>query len=304
VPGEAAPAQSIERGFASRPIEGASGLVYMRARHYDPTTGRFLQPDPEGIASTQRYAFAEHNPYIYNDPTGRSSRGIGSLDRGVPSWAFEGGGVLANNSGGPFMLNDGPTLQTQTMMNAMGSANVSQSVTGAFGVPVVPGGGSYRTELFIAAESALGLAGDGRGFDAAPNPSDSRAFFTLDFESGAGSFQINPSCASGGGSCNSALPIGAGNTFNTSISGNSITVTGSLMNSKTVILGRPAGPSIDFSMTFRASSSGATFSGSRNAYPSYEITRGSTFLYRGRETNPLRLFDATGMVRFQGQLSP
>ena len=81
---------SIERGFASRPIEGASGLVYMRARHYDPTTGRFLQPDPEGIASTQRYAFAEHNPYIYNDPTGRSSRGIGSLDRGVPSWAFEG----------------------------------------------------------------------------------------------------------------------------------------------------------------------------------------------------------------------
>ena len=90
VPGEAAPAQSIERGFASRPIEGASGLVYMRARHYDPTTGRFLQPDPEGIASTQRYAFAEHNPYIYNDPTGRSSRGIGSLDRGVPSWAFEG----------------------------------------------------------------------------------------------------------------------------------------------------------------------------------------------------------------------
>ena len=67
VPGEAAPAHSIERGFASRPIEGASGLVYMRARHYDPTTGRFLQPDPEGIASTQRYAFAEHNPYIYEE---------------------------------------------------------------------------------------------------------------------------------------------------------------------------------------------------------------------------------------------
>jgi len=61
VPGQAATAQSIERGFASRPIEGASGLVYMRARHYDPTTGRFLQPDPEGIASTQRYATADQN---------------------------------------------------------------------------------------------------------------------------------------------------------------------------------------------------------------------------------------------------
>ena len=111
----------------------------MRARHYDPTTGRFLQPDPEGIASTQRYAFAEHNPYIYNDPTGRSSRGIGSLDRGVPSWAFEEGDLLANNSGGPFMLNDGPTLQTQTMMNAMRSANVAQR-----GEWLYPTGGSQN----------------------------------------------------------------------------------------------------------------------------------------------------------------
>ena len=44
----------------------------------------------------------------------------------MPSWAFEGGGLLANNSGGPFMLNDGPTLETQTMLTAMGSANVAQ----------------------------------------------------------------------------------------------------------------------------------------------------------------------------------
>jgi hypothetical protein len=159
----------------------------------------------------------------------------------------------------------------------------------------VPGAGSVRTELFIAAESALGLAGDARGFDPAPNPTNSRAFFTLDFESGAGAFQINPTCAAGGGSCNSALPIGAGNTFNTSISGNSITVTGSLTNSKITI-----GPSIDFGIRFNASSGGVTFSGYRNAFPSYEITRGSTFLYRGAETHPLRLFDATRFVRFSG----
>ncbi len=129
---------SIERGFASRPIEGASGLVYMRARHYDPTTGRFLQPDPEGIASTQRYAFAEHNPYIYNDPTGRSSRGIsGDLNRGVPPSSFEKGGLLANNFGGPFMLNDGPMLEIQTMLTAMRSANVAQR-----GEWLYPAGGS------------------------------------------------------------------------------------------------------------------------------------------------------------------
>ena len=170
-----------------------------------------------------------------------------------------------------------------------------QSVTGAFGVPVVPGAGSVRGELFIAAKSALGLAGDARGFDVAPNPSSSRAFFTLDFESGEGTFQINPTCVAGGDSCNSALPIGAGNTFGASISGNSVTVMGSLKNSKT-----PIGPRIDFSIRFSASSGGVTFSGSRNAFPSLELTRGSTFLYKGAETHPLRLFDATGMVRFSG----
>ena len=162
-------------------------------------------------------------------------------------------------------------------------------------MPVVPGAGSVRGELFIAGESALGLAGDARGFDAGPNPTNSRAFFTLDFESGAGGFQINPTCMAGGGSCNSALPIGAGNTFNTSISGNSITVTGSLKNSIITV-----GPSIDFSVRFNASAGGVTFSGTRNAFPSFEITRGSTFLFRGAETHPIRLFDATGMVRFSG----
>ena len=57
VPREAAPAQSIERGFASRPIEGASGLVSVRSmaspwwpgipasvRCYDVCEGRVEEP--------------------------------------------------------------------------------------------------------------------------------------------------------------------------------------------------------------------------------------------------------------------
>jgi RHS repeat-associated protein len=66
----------VERGFAGRPLEGASGLVYLRARHYDPATGRFLQPDPLGLDSDQLYAYARSNPYVYRDPTGLlASRG-------------------------------------------------------------------------------------------------------------------------------------------------------------------------------------------------------------------------------------
>lgn len=60
----------VDRGFAGRPTEGASGLIYMRARHYDPATGRFLQSDPLGVEADQLYAYAAGNPYVYGDPTG------------------------------------------------------------------------------------------------------------------------------------------------------------------------------------------------------------------------------------------
>ena len=60
----------IERGFASQVTEGATGLLYMAARHYDPATGRFLQVDPLGIDAAELYAYAANNPYAFWDPTG------------------------------------------------------------------------------------------------------------------------------------------------------------------------------------------------------------------------------------------
>ncbi len=60
----------VERGFAGRPPEGATGLVYLRARHYDPATGAFLQPDPLGIEASALYAYANSNPYVFWDPFG------------------------------------------------------------------------------------------------------------------------------------------------------------------------------------------------------------------------------------------
>ena len=46
----------------------ASGLVYLRARYYDPGTGRFLTQDP--LPLPQRYAFVGGNPANFTDPTG------------------------------------------------------------------------------------------------------------------------------------------------------------------------------------------------------------------------------------------
>jgi RHS repeat-associated protein len=51
--------------------EPATGLVYARARWYDPATGSFLTPDPLGYRdSSNLYSFAGGDPVNRRDPTG------------------------------------------------------------------------------------------------------------------------------------------------------------------------------------------------------------------------------------------
>jgi RHS repeat-associated protein len=50
-----------------------AGLVYMRARHYDPQTGHFLQRDPMQYEdSVNLYAAMGNNPVSYRDPAGNN----------------------------------------------------------------------------------------------------------------------------------------------------------------------------------------------------------------------------------------
>ena len=54
-----------------------SDLVYLRARHYSPQLGRFLQRDSfpgfeNRTMSQNPYAYAEHNPMNYTDPSGNA----------------------------------------------------------------------------------------------------------------------------------------------------------------------------------------------------------------------------------------
>lgn len=48
------------------------GLLYMHARHYDPTLGRFVQPDPSATEANA-YAYAKSNPVTRIDATGKES---------------------------------------------------------------------------------------------------------------------------------------------------------------------------------------------------------------------------------------
>ncbi len=53
-----------------------TGLYFLRARYYDPSTGRFISKDPFGgtignPASLNRYVYAYDNPTGLTDPSGR-----------------------------------------------------------------------------------------------------------------------------------------------------------------------------------------------------------------------------------------
>ena len=51
--------------------QDSSGLYYYGARYYDNSIGRFTQIDPEFKAIESGYAYADNNPLIKNDPTGK-----------------------------------------------------------------------------------------------------------------------------------------------------------------------------------------------------------------------------------------
>jgi len=61
---------STRMGFTGNWTDPVTGLVYLRARDYDPATGQFLTVDPALNATHQPYAYTGNNPLIFTDPTG------------------------------------------------------------------------------------------------------------------------------------------------------------------------------------------------------------------------------------------
>lgn len=67
--GEAAP--TTRYGFTGREHDPDTGLVYYRARWYDPRLGRFISEDPAGLdAGPNLYAYVGNDPLNKTDPLG------------------------------------------------------------------------------------------------------------------------------------------------------------------------------------------------------------------------------------------
>ena len=57
-------------GFVGQYEDEGSGLLYMRARYYDPVAQQFISRDPIDAASGQAYVYAGSNPVNFSDPLG------------------------------------------------------------------------------------------------------------------------------------------------------------------------------------------------------------------------------------------
>ncbi|WP_240422044.1 RHS repeat-associated core domain-containing protein [Paenibacillus periandrae] len=72
--------------YTGEPQDDESGLIYLRARYYDPTIGRFISQDTvEGDLnnplSLNLYTYVQNNPLRYTDPSGHSVCGFSGYVR-------------------------------------------------------------------------------------------------------------------------------------------------------------------------------------------------------------------------------
>jgi RHS repeat-associated protein len=75
-------------GYDGQYTSADTGLIYLRAREYDPATAQFLTVDPAMAVTEAPYTYAEDNPINQQDRTGLSSEGevcLGPLCYPVPS---------------------------------------------------------------------------------------------------------------------------------------------------------------------------------------------------------------------------
>lgn len=65
-------------GFAGQYTDAESGLIYLRARYYEPATGQFITRDPAVREMRQPYAYVNDSP-----PNGIDPAGLGDCPNGA-----------------------------------------------------------------------------------------------------------------------------------------------------------------------------------------------------------------------------
>jgi len=179
-------------GYDGQDTSSDTGLIYMRARTYDPSTAQFLTRDPWVALTGEPYSYVGDNPLTFSDPTGRCSvwcvvgvvAGGVALATGVGEVAIGGGAVAEGVLGGISAVSGAVGVGADAKGCAGGSgiscvgAGVGAVATGGAGavaLGVATGeAASGATAIGITA-SGIGSLGDAAGALASPNTPESFA---------------------------------------------------------------------------------------------------------------------------------
>ncbi|MEK6749870.1 MAG: RHS repeat-associated core domain-containing protein [Pseudomonadota bacterium] len=159
-------------GYTGEEYDGEAGLLYLRARYYDPRIGRFISADSylgrlAEPGTQNRYVYVQNNPLLMTDPTGNA------VSVGVCATA--GAGVVA--SGCPFVVNFAggeASLTTQVggghVSGPTASLMLNISWTSATSVDQIPGlgfqeGVSFPVVIDVGFGSVQSPGGNGGYFE-------------------------------------------------------------------------------------------------------------------------------------------
>ncbi len=161
-----------ERGFTGHVNDPDTGLIYMGARYYDATLGRFISadtvvPDPANPQALNRYSYVLNNPINNTDPTGHAPVAAAVVTALVVSsnaaWAITPLVVTAWVGAGlttaGYFLHD-PFLSTtgSVMLGFVGGYKIGASFLTGMGTASVQAAASPLSPLDPNAKMAIGWA--------------------------------------------------------------------------------------------------------------------------------------------------
>jgi RHS repeat-associated protein len=159
-------------GYTGHVNDPETGLIYMQARYYDPTVGRFMSmdpvtPSPGNLFAFNRYAYVNNNPVVNIDPDGRCIWD-GCIFETIVIGAVIGGGIDA--AAQHYFHPNQPINKTEVAISAVGGAVTGGSaavLTGAASAGTITVGQAVLRQAAVsgataAAQSAAGDVANGK----------------------------------------------------------------------------------------------------------------------------------------------
>ncbi|MBP9722923.1 MAG: RHS repeat-associated core domain-containing protein [Gammaproteobacteria bacterium] len=133
-------------GYVGKEVD-SNGLGYFGARYYNPTSGRFMSPDPAAVEpenpfSFNRYSYGNNNPYKYVDRDGRNPMVILATQASIGGMVGLSGALLAGER-------DTQNLISATALGAVSGLTLSLKTGTIAKTAITAGWGSVAGDIAL-----------------------------------------------------------------------------------------------------------------------------------------------------------